>query len=568
MLLAAALLCCAFSVLTLDIPGAKADIVSISGWPISDTSEPDNPNKISSKSGALAIKLPDDLKEDDCLCFYLYEQSVAVYYQSRIYFTEQSRKSDEWVFISLQSEMCGGELQVYFSSSTARNPGIMRSVYLGSKNDCIRQIRRDTFPGLILCGSSLIIGFVVGLLGFYCRNAMEEGSAFFHVGIFLILLSLWGIGNIPQLRLIFDSLDTLHFLSRVAIMLSPVQLVQIIQYSVPKTRHLSWELDCFGFAFCIICAAGMVLAYLDILSLAVTSTWSRIFSISFIAYLVLFGVFDPGTIRMRRIAGGFRTTTGGMSLFSVLFYICYEAWFVTGNYFTVKSYVIWGIFAVCAVLLFGLLAYVLHEARILLRLQDVLAESRMRLMMSQIKPHFMYNTLNSIRTLLRKDPATADELVLQFSKFLRNNLRVMEKEAMVPFHYELDIVQAYVAIEEICNPRVKVVYEIGPKNFMLPPLSLQPIVENAIRHGILKRQGEGTVIIRTESTPDYFLVEVEDDGIGFAESEIKQSESVGLRNIRSRLEYLCKAELQISSAKNEGSCITIRIPKKKGGEEE
>lgn len=567
-LLIAALVYCTLTFLNPDSGDTKADIVSISGWPFSTAWEPGNHNRISNKSGTLTIRLPGELKEDDRLCFYLFEQSAAVYYRSRIFFSKQSRKSDQWVFVPLEKEMSGEELQVYFSYSSVKNPGIMRTVYIGSEKECIRQIRRDTLPGLILCVCTLIIGIVVGILGFYCRNAVEAASVYRHSGVLLILLSLWGAGNLPQLRLSFESLDTLHFLGRVAIMLAPVQLVQIIQHSITKTRHLSWELDCFGYSFCLICAAGIVISYLDILPLALICIWSRILSISFMVYLVLFGVLDPDAIRMRKTTGELRTITSGMSLFSALFYICFEVWFVIGNYFSVSSGLTWGVFAVCAVLLFALLAYVLHEARILLRLQEILAENRMRLMMSQIKPHFMYNTLNSIRTLLRKDPETADELVLQFSKFLRNNLRVMENESMVPFSYELDIVQAYAAIEEICYPRVKVVYEIGPRNFMIPPLSIQPIVENAIRHGILKRQGEGKVVIRTLSEGDCILVEVEDDGIGFQESEIKQSESIGLRNIRSRLEYLCKAELEIASARNEGSCITVRIPKKKGEEEE
>lgn len=127
-----------------------------------------------------------------------------------------------------------------------------------------------------------------------------------------------------------------------------------------------------------------------------------------------------------------------------------------------------------------------------------LREQRMSLMLSQIQPHFLYNTLNTITALCRVNPKLAEETTVKFSKFLRENMYSIENFDTHPFERELEHIKIYLDIEKIrFGDRLKIVYDIETVDFRLPVLTLQPIVENAVKHGICKNVEGGTITITT-----------------------------------------------------------------------
>ena len=205
-----------------------------------------------------------------------------------------------------------------------------------------------------------------------------------------------------------------------------------------------------------------------------------------------------------------------------------------------------------------------------------LRRSRAELMASQIKPHFIYNTLNSIRTLVKVDPEQAQKTVYDFSTYLRSNLENVGERELIPFSDELRHIQAYLNIEKVrFGERLRVAEDIGTKSFQVPPLSVQPLVENAVKHGICARMEGGTVTIRSREEADAYVVEVEDDGIGFdVESIEKRGEvndkfsHIGLENIRFRIREIARGRLDIHSRPGEGTKVTVTFPKedRKGDE--
>lgn len=210
-------------------------------------------------------------------------------------------------------------------------------------------------------------------------------------------------------------------------------------------------------------------------------------------------------------------------------------------------------------------ASMMEQNENLARKEKEAADMRISVMMSQIAPHFIYNTLNSIAGLCESNPAEAKETTLAFSEYLRGNLNALSETDLIPFGRELAHVKYYLAIEQKrFGTRVKVCYDIREQDFLLPALTLQPVVENAVKHGLCKKKGGGTVTIRTERLDDRICLTVADDGAGFDETQLTKHEDekvhVGLANVRSRLRDMCDGELRIESAKGVGTTVRILIP--------
>ena len=191
-----------------------------------------------------------------------------------------------------------------------------------------------------------------------------------------------------------------------------------------------------------------------------------------------------------------------------------------------------------------------------------LKESRISIMLSQIQPHFIYNTLGTIERMCLKDPQKAFELVRNFSLYLRGNFSELDSVSPIRFTEELKHVEYYVNIEKVRFPDMNIRYQIETKDFLLPALSVQPLVENAIKHGLMRLETGGTVLVRSYETPAHFCVEVIDDGVGFDVSKpMDEKKHVGIRNIRGRLKGMVNGELILESRVGAGTKAVILIPK-------
>ncbi|WP_051531275.1 7TM diverse intracellular signaling domain-containing protein [Clostridiisalibacter paucivorans] len=201
------------------------------------------------------------------------------------------------------------------------------------------------------------------------------------------------------------------------------------------------------------------------------------------------------------------------------------------------------------------------------------AESNeMAFLHAQIKPHFLYNALNVIVILCRIDPEKARELLLDLSGFLRHTFDFKKECNLVYLKDELEYVQTYVNIEQArFRDKLNVIYELDEIiDLKIPPLILQPLVENAIIHGIRKRNGVGKIILRVKKEDDNFRIEVEDDGLGMTEEEIDKvihddidkGKGVGLTNINKRLHRFYGEGLTIKSSPNKGTKISMIIRRK------
>lgn len=195
------------------------------------------------------------------------------------------------------------------------------------------------------------------------------------------------------------------------------------------------------------------------------------------------------------------------------------------------------------------------------KLEKELQNSRVVLAMSQIRAHFIFNVLNAISGMCKYDPEKADETVVRFARYLRTNINIMQEDNPVTFHEAMMHLEDYVALEQIrFGDKIQFTKVIDADDFMIPPLVLQPIVENAIKHGLLPKPSGGTVLLRTWREGENVLITIQDDGVGFDDSMACDETSVGLNNVRFRLEHIMKGKMEIVSVPGKGTTVTIFIP--------
>lgn len=195
----------------------------------------------------------------------------------------------------------------------------------------------------------------------------------------------------------------------------------------------------------------------------------------------------------------------------------------------------------------------------------LLSKAELKALQAQINPHFLFNALNTIVSMIRINPEIARKLLINLGKFLRESFK--ESEDIVDITSEIKHIEAYLEIEKArFGDKLNVVYNIKSDNFKVPHLILQPLVENAVKHGIYPKKEGGTIFITIEDDIDNYNIRVEDNGIGFdntIERPICHGNGIGIKNVDKRLKsiYGAKYGLKIESEKNIGTKVIVNIPK-------
>lgn len=194
----------------------------------------------------------------------------------------------------------------------------------------------------------------------------------------------------------------------------------------------------------------------------------------------------------------------------------------------------------------------------------LMAEQRIKIMMSQIQPHFLYNTLSSIQALCLADPEKAFDVTEKLGTYLRQNIDSLDQPQLIPFEKELEHTRVYSEIEMIRFPSIRIEYDTRDTDFSIPALTVQPLVENAIRHGI-RGVENGIVCVSSKKAGDFYEIMISDNGRGFdvQAAENASGTHIGLHNVKERIEKMCGGTLTIESITGAGTTITIRIPAEK-----
>jgi two-component system, LytTR family, sensor kinase len=233
---------------------------------------------------------------------------------------------------------------------------------------------------------------------------------------------------------------------------------------------------------------------------------------------------------------------------------------------------IWAAIYATSITAIGIELKIFNSVRIQIKLEEqerLLLHARMEALQNQINPHFLFNTLNSISSLVRFAPDTARELISKLATILRRLLN--SADSFVPLREEVEFIDNYLDIEVVRfgEDKLRVVKELAPESLdvMVPSMLLQPLVENSIKHGLASKVEGGSIHLRSRLSASGLVIEVEDDGVGMAASQSPDSVSIrgagiGMANISERLQVLYgdTARMTIDSHEGKGTLVRIRLP--------
>jgi two-component system LytT family sensor kinase len=214
-----------------------------------------------------------------------------------------------------------------------------------------------------------------------------------------------------------------------------------------------------------------------------------------------------------------------------------------------------------------------NGVRLQIKLEEqerLLLQARMAALQNQINPHFLFNTLNSVSSLVRIAPDTARELIIKLATILRRLLH--SSDAFVPLQEEIDFIDNYLDIEVVRfgRDKLKVIKELDPDSLevMVPSMLLQPLVENSIKHGLSSKIDGGSIFLRSQLSNSHVIIEVEDDGVGMASVQLFEPPTglgkggIGMANVAERLKVLYgdTARMTIDSPNGTGTLVRLRLP--------
>ena len=236
------------------------------------------------------------------------------------------------------------------------------------------------------------------------------------------------------------------------------------------------------------------------------------------------------------------------------------------------NYWVWGLIYAASVAAVGIEIKIFNSVRIQIKLEEqerLLLHARMEALQNQVNPHFLFNTLNSISSLVRFDPDMAREVIFKLATILRRLLNT--SEAFAPLRDEFEFIDNYLDIEVVRfgRDKLRVVKELDPVSLdvVVPSMLLQPLVENSIKHGLSPKVEGGSIYLRSRVSGSRLIIEVEDDGVGMGAAQLEESSSwsgmgIGMANISERLQVLYgdTARMTIDSREGKGTLIRIRLP--------
>lgn len=512
-------------------------------------------------------RLTETPKGDTCLAFYVVHQYVEVFIDGKVVYSlmpsEQKQigktTGSNWVIIPLYPEDEGKEICVVTEPVYKNYQNRTIDFLIGSQLQIYLNQLKSDLPQLIVSVLAVLAGLFFGVLGIHSYWKKRDGSNLISLGIFSAMMGIWRFTDTRSTPLIFPEKPVmLFYISLAMLMLGMIPLMKSMQKRFSeKIRKL---FDCSIILASVICMVQLLLQIFGVTDFRETLSLTHILILINVAVIV-------GSVLYERIRYGEKETThigknfsiicgAGVILDIIAFYVKGSS---SGLIFTLSAFMIYNICTGIAMLM-----DYKEQERKLKEQEEALASSRIDILLSQIQPHFIYNSLIAITSLCQSDPKEAENALDHFSKYLRGSMDSLTEKKCVSFEKELEHVKNYLYMEKKrFGDRLQVIYDIKEKDFLLPALTVQPMVENAVRHGICKKKEGGWVMISSYADAENWIVEVKDNGKGFdtAAQNSMDGVHVGIESVRSRLEMMCNGRLTITSSPANGTKVLIQIPK-------
>ena len=512
---------------------------------------------------------PELLSMDESLCVYLTHQYISIFLDDHLLY--QCSEPDAgrvtpgryWAVAPLKKMDAGHTLLLVVRSADPTDIRPVPLAVITDKNALLFDTLNSEWPQLISGMLCFVIGLIYVIIAVSMRLPPRSRGSILYLGLFTLVFGVCRTADLRAVTLIASlsaspgAPQLLFCLSLAGFVLTPLLIACFLsfEHSQERTYHRLSLLIGLGTLLSLLLQLTGLLKY-QTLALLSNLLWSLEFSVSL--FLSLRNL-------LRRWEGSYQQWLqclyAALSAATLADLALYQVGRVQRP-FEITLYVF----------LLHSVVRGLYNIRFFLRQRDQLhqmeirlSNQRMSMLISQIRPHFIFNTMNTIYSLCDQDPALAKQAIHDFSRFLRIHFETMDQQQPIPFSQELELVRFYLSIEQVrFQDALSVRYDIDCTDFSLPPLSLQPLAENAVRHGIRQKSGPGTVTISTRESGSEWIVSVRDDGAGFDPSLLDAEEAgrhIGIANVQARLRQMCGGMLTLSSAPGQGTTATIRIPK-------
>ena len=463
-----------------------------------------------------------------------------------------------WPMIPLHEKDAGKEARVVliplYSDYQDKTPEFL----LGSELAIYKAYFYQALPEMVLSLCVVLAGLFLLCLAVY--NSVKRDSVFrlYALSMLAVFTGLWRFTYGRFAYLLFENHTVLvYYISVISLMLVALAMLNCVELT--EDQRGSKAIRIGSLVYCVVYIAQFLLQITGVLDLRQTLKTTHaaiIVSAATLCFSAIFTWFKHSSKSGWFLGRNYSWLLGIGAIVDLLLH--YFAKTSAGMLFTLGA-------ILCYSLLEGvrLLISYTNQKNALEEMNTQLTLSRTTTMMSQIRSHFVFNILNAISGMCKYDPEKADDTVVRFARYLRNNIDIMEDDQNIPFATDLRQLEDYVILEQVrFGDKLEFYTDIETDQFMIPPLILQPVVENAIKHGVSKKQSNGAIILRTRDTGGNIVITVEDDGVGFNVQELNKEKSVGIKNIRFRLRHLVNGTLEIASEVGKGTTVTITIPKK------
>lgn len=522
--------------------------------------------------------LSQGIDHDTSLAFYIVHQNVEVFLEGKCVFRMEPVKErsiiktpgSNWVMIPLYREDAGKEIRVEITPVYESFRDREVEFLLGSSLAIYRYRLAKDLPQIILGIMAVFVGIVFLCVAAYNVVEKGRGKSLIALGLFSTMMGLWRLTDTRFTPFILPEKPVfLFYVSICMLMLGMIPLMKWIEEYFEKEGQRVLDVCCIVDA--LACLVQILLQVCGILDFRETLAFTHI----------LIGIDAVVTIGIavherKKYPQKMKIPAAGRLSYLFVAGVLADvaAFYIKGN----SSGLLFSLIAFLFYILFLGIAtmynYSEQEVRIaeqerllanqekeLAETERKLTERRIAVMMSQIRTHFIFNVLTTISGFCKCDAKKADEALIHFARYLRKNIKFIEEEGMIAFSAELEHLEDYVALEQMRFPdRIMFSKDIEEMNFKLPPLTVQPLVENAIKHGLLEHDRSGMVMLQTQREAEMVVITITDDGVGFFPQELTSKECVGIRNVRYRLENMAGGSLAIDSAPGEGTKVTIKIP--------
>ena len=510
------------------------------------------------------FRLSETFTRDEHLAFYAVHQYAEVYIDEELVYSLKPSKNNpyvktvgsNWIMIPLYYGDAGKEVRVVITPVYESYRDFQIEFLSGCGLDIyIYHLTADLFQ-MVICGITILCGIMLIGIGCYWFCKKKRSGHIISLGISAVTLGIWRLFDMKFSPLLAPNKTVFLFCTSLTmLMITAIPLVNSLKNDDSK-RNIA-IVNCYCLVGTLLYGAQVVLQILGIFDFRETLPISH-FLIVVGAGIVVGSLFyekrpHPAAKNLRILSLVF--VVGALTDL-LIFYLARNSFNLL---FTVLAFF-------CYVLFTGMVFIFSYseKERQLKEKETQLTQSRITMMLSQIRSHFVFNILNAISGMCKYNPEMADQTVVCFARYLRTNIDIMHNDAPVSFHSALRHIEDYVSLEQIrFGDHINFIPDIQVDKFVLPPLILQPIIENAIRHGLNPKPEGGTVILRTREDEENILIEIQDDGVGFHAEELNKSKSVGLSNVRFRLKNMVNGTMKIDSTPGVGTTVTIAIPREK-----